>query len=154
ESGARANRAIARVQTMLGLGAVVQPVVAGGRGPAQRTELIPWGSSTECEERRIRSADQPWPGRLPSPVPSVVLDPPSPAQVLDVNGRPVLVSERGSVLSAPAKLGVGGEQPVPVVSWAGPWPADERWWDPAAASRVARVQLVDVRGRAYLLVGE
>jgi protein ImuB len=148
-AGARANRAIARVQTMLGLGAVVQPVVAGGRSPADRTELVPWG-----EERTTRPVDAPWPGRLPSPAPTVVLDPPSPAQVLDEGGRPVLVSERGSVLRAPAKLGIGGQAPVPVVSWAGPWPADERWWDPAAATRVARVQLVDLRGRAYLVVGE
>lgn len=154
EAGARANRAIARVQTMLGLGAVVQPVVAGGRGPSQRTELVPWGSTTEREDRAIRAADQPWPGRLPSPAPSVVLDPPSPAQVLDGTGRPVLVSDRGSVVSSPARFGIGGQQPVPVVSWAGPWPADERWWDPASATRVARVQLVDVRGRAYLVVGE
>jgi protein ImuB len=41
-----------------------------------------------------------------------------------------------------------------VTSWAGPWPVDERWWDPATHSRVVRLQLVDVHGRAYLVAGE
>ncbi len=150
ESGARARRALARVQTMLGLGAVVQPLVAGGRSPVQRTELVAWG-----EERSLsRQPSDPWPGRLPSPAPSVVLAPPAPIQLLDATGRPVVVSERGAVTRPPTRLRIGGETPVSVTSWAGPWPADERWWDPASAARVARMQLVDVRGRAYLVAGE
>ena len=28
---------------------------------------------------------------------------------------------------------------------------DERWWDPAAARQLARMQLVDTAGRAYLV---
>ena len=28
------------------------------------------------------------------------------------------------------------------MAWAGPWTVDERWWDPEAAHRVARVQVV------------
>jgi protein ImuB len=165
EAGARANRALARVQTMLGLGGVVRPVVTGGRSPAQRTEWVPWGLDTQRldtqrleaqrEERaQRRSADEPWPGRLPSPAPSVVLDPPRPVQLLDQSGHPVVIGERGSIARPPARLGLGNSSPVPVVSWAGPWPADERWWDPACATRVARVQLVDTLGRAYLVAGE
>jgi protein ImuB len=150
ESGARARRALSRVQTMLGLGGVVQPVVAGGRSPVQRTEFVAWG-----EERPLsRRPGDPWPGRLPSPAPSVVLDPPTPIQLLDATGRPVVVSDRGAVARPPSRLGIGREPAVPVTSWAGPWPADERWWDPASAARVARIQLVDVRGRAYLVAGE
>jgi protein ImuB len=49
---------------------------------------------------------------------------------------------------------MGREAPVLVTSWAGPWPVDERWWDPAGSSRVVRLQLVDVNGRAYLVAGE
>jgi protein ImuB len=28
---------------------------------------------------------------------------------------------------------------------------DERWWDPESARQLARMQLVDVTGRAYLV---
>lgn len=150
EAGERARRAIARVQTMLGFDGVMQPAVVGGRGPVQRTQLLPWG-----EERATnRSPDEPWPGRLPSPAPSVVLDPPAPIELLDASGRAVVVGERGAVMRPPSRLGLGRERPVEVLSWAGPWPADERWWDPASAVRVARMQVVDARGRAYLVAGE
>ncbi|MGN6475049.1 MAG: DNA polymerase Y family protein [Mycobacteriales bacterium] len=150
EAGERARRAIARVQTMLGFDGVMQPVVVGGRGPVQRTELLPWG-----EERvPVRRADEPWPGHLPSPAPSVVLDPPAAIELLDAGGHPVVVSDRGSVLRPPSRIGLRPGDGHEVTSWAGPWPADERWWDPASAVRVARMQLVDARGRAYLVAGE
>jgi protein ImuB len=150
EAGERAQRALARVQTMLGLGSVVVPVACGGRAPLDRTQFVPWGEDRPA----IREPSQPWPGRLPSPAPSVLLDPPSPVQLLDEGGQSVLVTDRGALLRPPARLGVGSEPPVAVMSWAGPWPVDERWWDPATSARVARLQLVDVRGRAYLVVGE
>jgi protein ImuB len=40
-----------------------------------------------------------------------------------------------------------------VTAWTGPWPARERWWDPAGARRRARFQVV-TDGGAYLLVVE
>jgi protein ImuB len=150
EAGERARRALARVQTMLGFDGVLAPAVVGGRGPVQRTQLTAWGE----ERDHSRSVAQPWPGRLPSPAPSVVLDPPAPIELLDDAGRPVVVGERGAVLRSPSRLGLSREAPVAVTSWAGPWPADERWWDPKSAVRVARMQVVDARGRAYLVAGE
>jgi protein ImuB len=157
EAGERARRALARVQTMLGFDGVLAPAVTGGRGPAQRTQLLPWGVGpleTQGEERTLtRRADEPWPGRLPAPAPSVVLDPPAPIDLLDAGGRPVVVGERGAVLRPPSRLGLRRESPVVVMSWAGPWPADERWWDPRSAVRVARMQVVDEKGRAYLVAG-
>jgi protein ImuB len=149
-AGERAHRALARVQTMLGLGSVVVAAVEGGRDPLQRTRLVPWGE----DRTPVRDPAQPWPGRLPSPAPSVVVDPPTPVQVLDETGHQVVITERGGVQRAPVRLGVGGGAAVGVTSWAGPWPADERWWDPAEQVRVARLQLVDVHGRAYLVAGE
>ncbi len=143
----RAHRALARVQTLLGHGSVLTASVQGGRDPAQRTRLTPWGDAPEPE----RAPDPPWPARLPAPAPSVLIDPPRPVQVLDEAGRPVRVTDRGAVPMPPARFGLGGEQPVAVTSWAGPWPVDERWWDAASARRAARFQLVDVRGRAFLV---
>jgi protein ImuB len=41
-----------------------------------------------------------------------------------------------------------------VVAWAGPWPVDERWWDPRRHRRRVRLQMVDGDGMARLLVLE
>jgi protein ImuB len=150
----RVHRALARVQTLLGHGSVLTPVLGGGRGPAQRTRLVPWGDDRE------QASSGPWPGRLPSPAPSVIIDPPQPVRVLDEAGRTVLVTDRGAVPAAPA-LYVGTAEcadpadrtapGAPITAWAGPWPVDERWWDPESARQLARMQLVDVSGRAYLV---
>ncbi|HET6878492.1 MAG TPA: DNA polymerase Y family protein [Jatrophihabitans sp.] len=146
----RAARALARVQTLLGHGSVLTPVLEGGRDPGQRTRLVPWGDEPEP----LRSPEQPWPGSLPAPAPSVLLDPPRPAQVLDSARRPVRVTERGAMPAAPALFAIDGSpEMTAVTSWAGPWPVDERWWSPEAARRVVRCQIVDVRGRAYLVTG-
>jgi protein ImuB len=145
----RAARALARVQTLLGHGSVLAPVLDGGRDPAQRTRLVPWGD----EPTPVRSPQQPWPGALPAPAPTVLLDPPRAARVLDEAGRPVVVTERGAMPMPPASFAIGSEAPVAIASWAGPWPVDERWWHPDAARHVVRFQIVDVRGRAYLVSG-
>jgi protein ImuB len=150
----RAHRALARVQTLLGAGSVQVPVVAGGRGPAQRTRLVPWGDD---REEAAATGGQPWPGSLPAPAPSVLIDPPRPVQVLDAAGRTVLITERGRLPAPPARFNLAetpyrdGGKPNEIVAWAGPWPVDERWWDPAAARQLARMQLVDTAGRAYLV---
>ncbi len=154
----RAQRALARVQTLLGPGSVQTPMVSGGRGPAQRTRLVPWGDERVADGQ----ADQPWPGRLPAPAPSIIVNPPRPVQLLDHLDRPVVVTERGAVPAAPVRfctelLGTefpgdsAGDQLTGITAWAGPWPVDERWWDPESAQQLARMQLVDTAGRAYLV---
>jgi protein ImuB len=90
---------------------------------------------------------------LPAPAPSVLLDPPRPAQVLDGARRPVRVTDRGAMPATPAMFAMGEDAPVAITSWAGPWPVDERWWSAESARRVVRCQIVDVRGRAYLVTG-
>ena len=157
EQDERAHRALARVQTLLGHGSVLTPVLDGGREPAQRSRLVPWGD----EPTPVRSPQQPWPGQLPAPAPSVLLDPPRPARLLDDSGHAVVVTDRGAVPRPPARLAVGDERPVVITSWAGPWPVDERWWSTggtggsggSGARHVVRCQIVDVRGRAFLVSG-
>jgi len=158
EGDERAGRALARVQTLLGHGSVLRPVLSGGRDPSARTALVAWGDEPEAPPSRragggspMHSPEQPWPGALPAPAPSVLLDPPRPAQVLDASGVAVMVTERGGVPRPPAWFALGDEAPVAVTAWAGPWPVDERWWAPERARRVVRCQVVDVRGRAYLV---
>ncbi|MEO6701238.1 MAG: DNA polymerase Y family protein, partial [Jatrophihabitantaceae bacterium] len=160
EAAARAARATARVQGMLGPEAVVTAVRSGGRGPAEQVTMVAWGDVREPS----RSPGPPWPGRLPPPAPATVFAEPRPAEVVDAGGRPVGVTGRFIVTEAPAHLSVGGGDGsggdgggpgrrggADVVAWAGPWPVDERWWDPESARQLARMQLVDATGRAYLV---
>ncbi len=51
----------------------------------------------------------------------------------------------------PAVLSAPGRTPTEVVAWTGPWPVDERWWDPQAASRRARFQVLAADGTAWLV---
>ena len=98
----RAHRALNRVQGLLGPEAVVTAVLGGGRSPADQVRLVPWG-----DERHPPGPPAPWPGRLPSPAPALVLPAPLPATVRDATGEPVGVSARLLVTAAPARLAIG-----------------------------------------------
>lgn len=57
------------------------------------------------------------------------------------------MSGRGRLTGIPHRIAVGGDPPRRVLSWAGPWPAEERWWEPTGGRRCARLQAVlDVAG--------
>lgn len=147
----RVDRALTRVQGLLGPGAVTTPVVEGGRDPARRVRMVPWG---EPRERGPTADGVPtWPGVVPAPSPATVHGEPLPALVLDEAGEPVGVSGRCAVTATPAWLSVSGAPPARITGWAGPWPVDERWWD-AAGRRRARFQLVAADGSASLLFVE
>jgi protein ImuB len=74
---------------------------------------------------------------------------PGALDVLDSGGRPVGVDGRGALSGAPARV-AGSE----VVAWAGPWPVEERWWDPGRHRRQARLQVLTADGVARLLALE
>lgn len=95
-----------------------------------------------------------WPGSLPGPPPVRVHDPPVPAEVIDATGVGVAVDARAQLSASPAVLAVDGAEPLPIVSWAGPWPLDERWWDPERQRRRARLQMVTADQVARLVVIE
>ncbi|MGB9047358.1 MAG: DNA polymerase Y family protein [Pseudonocardiaceae bacterium] len=138
EADERAGRALVRVQGMLGPEAVLTGVLGGGRDPTDRVRLVPWGE----DPAPARDADPPWPGRLPAPSPSRVPTSPLPAEVFDDAGRPVGVSGRGRLTSVPCRIAVDGRPPRRVLTWAGPWPVEERWWEPGGGRRCARLQAV------------
>src|SRR5690606_18178572 len=97
-----------------------------------------------------------WPGRLPAPSPATVHPEPVRAAVVDRRGLPVRMTERGVLNAPPARVAVDGGPLREVTAWAGPWPLDERWWDPRAAGPAARIQVVvsegpAAAGRALLL---
>jgi protein ImuB len=154
--GERAARALARVQAILGPGSVQVPEPRGGREPIDQVVAVPAESVDLAEPRRLDghpSVGVPWPGRLPAPAPAVIHPVAVPVEVLDASGRRVGVDGRGLPTAAPHTL-VGEGGPVPVVAWAGPWPLDERWWDPSTRRRVARFQLVDADGVARVVALE
>jgi protein ImuB len=51
-------------------------------------------------------------------------------------------------------LSLQGGRWTDVEAWAGPWPAEEKWWDPRAAHRRARLQIALADGSAHLCVLE
>ncbi len=63
------------------------------------------------------------------------------------------VTGRARMTGTPTTLVVAGES-LRVLRWAGPWPYDERRWDPVGARRLARVQCETSDGRAWLLAVE
>ncbi|GAA1627860.1 DNA polymerase Y family protein [Actinoplanes couchii] len=109
----------------------------------------------EVSRRRKRAAKPaeppPWPGRLPKPLPAIVLPHPLPAAVHDENGQLVTVTARLELSGTPDVLRIARQAPVAITGWAGPWPVDERWWAAAEARRRVRFQMVLEDGRALLL---
>jgi protein ImuB len=142
----RVARAAMRVQAMLGHQAVLRPVPGGGRDFCERVTLVPFGEKTEPR----LAADPPWPGRVMGPAPGVAYPFAREADVTDEAGAAVTVTGRCVMSAAPAWLAVDGDPPRRVTRGAGPWPLSERWWDPVAARRRARFQLLTGDGRAWL----
>ena len=123
EQDQKAGWAFARVQGLLGPQAVLTAVSSGGRGPAERITLVPWGE----EKVPARDPAAPWPGALPAPSPASLTDPES-VRLLDARGEEVGVDDRGALTGIPAVLLRSSELPDLVQEWAGPWALDERWW--------------------------
>lgn len=158
----RAARVFTRVQGMLGPDAVKVAVLAGGRAPSEQVRLVPWGDDRreQLRDGLEPSTERPWPGRVPPPLPTMVHQPPLPADLRTVDGWPIVVSGRGLMDGEPARLSIASSimgslgQAHHIASWAGPWPVEERWWDVQAARRHARIQVVTTVGRAFLLLVE
>jgi protein ImuB len=116
---------------------------AGALGPSN-------GGAAAAPSREV----PPWPGRLPAPAPAVVYPEHRSAEVRDGTGQLIAVTARGQMSAAPVTLSIAGGPPTRIAAWAGPWPAEERWWDPHAARRRARFQLCLEGGIAHIAVLE
>jgi protein ImuB len=148
EADARAARALAAVQHLLGPDGVVTARLQGGRGPAQRARFVTWNAQ---ERREDTFPSAPWPGQIPPPAPALVHPTPLPAELADAGGHPVSVSGRGLFTAVPSRLSVEKRPWSALTAWAGPWPSDERWWS-RSHRRSARVQAVTGTGAHLLLI--
>jgi protein ImuB len=147
----RVHHALSRVQSLLGHEAVLTAQRSGGRTLAERRLLVPWGDRAVLP----RPLDRPWPGALPLPAPATVYSARHPVVVVDDRGESVRIDERLRMSAPPAGFAPGAGGAVrPIASWAGPWPLEERWWDPSRARSAHRLQVVDAGGVAWLLVLE
>ncbi|WP_034663530.1 DNA polymerase Y family protein [Cellulomonas sp. KRMCY2] len=144
----RAQRALHRVQGLIGADAVLAVAVQGGRDVRDQVHLVPWGEDAPA----ARPTAPPWPGRLPPPAPATVLVVPEVVQVRGPEGRPVQIGSRLELSAEPASVHWSGRDATEAVveGWAGPWPLVQRWWSQGARSQVyLQVTLED--GRALLL---
>ena len=137
------------------------PAWRGGRLPGDRYGWVPASTTdlTDADDTAERLRPQlgdgggPWPGSLPAPSPAVV--PPRRSRRAARRRRAAgAVSGRGELSAAPATLAIGGRPPQAVTGWAGPWPLDERWWEPRRHRRLARFQVVTADGAAHLVLAE
>jgi protein ImuB len=111
-SAAEAQRAFTQTQAIVGNDGVLQAIPQGGRDPGERALWYRWGETPPAPERDPRA---PWPGQVPTPLPSLV--PPDPF--------PLAVEWDGGI---PTRVRLGSRW-VEVLSWAGPWRKLGRWWD-------------------------
>jgi protein ImuB len=168
----RAVRTIARLAGLAGEESVRVPAWQGGRLPGDRYRWVPATTTdlTDADDTASRLRPRldaaqtgPWPGALPAPSPTLVLDAGGEwvggrdglaAVVADEQGRPVVVGGRGELSAAPATLTIDAGPAQVITGWAGPWPLDERWWDEHRHRRLARFQVVTADGAAHLVVVE
>ena len=126
-----AERALARVQTLVGENGVLEAEMQGGRLPSEQVSWFRWQEETV----QARDPSAPWPGATPAPTPSLVPPEPRPLEVEWDDGMPVRI-----------RLGTRWE---PVLTWAGPWRLTGSWW--SGEQPADRYQLVTSAG-AFLCI--
>ena len=62
-------------------------------------------------------------------------------KVVDKDKNLLRVSARHELSAEPAQI-IISQQSYKVISWAGPWPIEEKWWDTARSRRLVRLQVV------------
>lgn len=140
----QAAKAARRVQGLLGAGAVLLPVLQGGRSPRERVRYVAWGDET----KPFRPLEAPWPGQIPEPLPTTVFQQPLPVTLTSEQGR-LLVHSNGALSGEPCTIRIN-ERTYPIHRWAGPWPIHGRWWE--GQRMRAYVQIVTPQN-AWLVAG-
>ncbi len=152
------TRMVARLQALIGADAVTVPEFKGGLVAAEQLRMIPAAAVDLADERLAATPDgltEPWPGRIPAPSPVRIRLDAQPVELVDATQGNVQVSGRGELNTAPCRIRLDGQPGWrDVTGWAGPWPAEQRWWDPLTSRRRARMQVVLDDDTAHLLMIE
>jgi protein ImuB len=137
-----AGRAIGRLTELLGSTAVQLVKWQGGRDLQENFQLVSASHFQLRQSEVVTTTDKPkWRGSLPTPSPSVVYSEPPLVQVVDKNKNLLRVSARHELSADPEQL-IINQQNHKIISWAGPWPVEEKWWDTARSRRLVRLQVV------------
>lgn len=160
-AGARARRALQRVQGLLGTEAVRVAAEAGGREPARQVGTVAYG-----EEFTHGRVDIVWPGQITGPAPSVVAPPQSyrllitsggerrlvplgeGVEILDRYDHAIVAGERGLLTGEPVRV-LLGKLGLGISGWSAPWPEDGSWW--RGGELRLRMQIAPVGAAALLL---
>ena len=134
------ERALARVQSLVGPDQVLEARPTGGRTPTERVAWHRWG-----EDPHPAVLPAPWPGGLLGPQPALL--PPE---------RPRVTIEWDSGIPTRVRL---RSRWVSVVNWAGPWRRTGRWWKDEVTVEVYQIVteagavLCEVEGDVAYLTG-
>ena len=162
ENTERAARAVAMASAVDDSVHITVPRWRGGRDIASVYEQVPVHmvdlSDAHDAEQRVHFGNgvaRDWSGALPRPSPPSVATEPPIAEVLNADGRSVMVTGRHELDSIPVRLCVSGRS-YNIVQVAGPWPVEERWWDARRRRRHVRLQVLvqrDYGATSVFLVG-
>lgn len=135
---------------------VTVPEWRGGRDVASAFVRVPVDTVDLRDKvacvRRVTTGNgvpEQWSGVLPVPSPSTVYTVPIPVRLCDPKGGDVMVSGRHELTGVPDSVRSDTATNT-VLSWAGPWPVEERWWDPRRRRRMARMQVLVEDQRTHL----
>lgn len=144
---ARVHQVFSRIQGLVGSQGVLIGRAHRARTPLESQVLTAWG-----DDAGRHDDSSALPGALPKPLPATVFAGPHPIALEDQHGNEVKIV--GTELSGePASMRWQRGQRR-LVSWAGPWPVYERWWDARRTRRIYRIQALDEHGMGWLLSAE
>ena len=152
ENTERASRAVAMALAVDPSVSIAVPRWEGGRQLADAwswvdVSLVDLRDGESAAERVEHGSGIPrrWTGSVPTPVPAAVMTEAPAVHVCDAHGRDVWVTGRHELSSPPTTVSIDGGRGVSqwcVHAVAGPWPVEERWWDPRRRRRHARLQVL------------
>lgn len=143
-----AVRLVGKIAGAHGSDSVNIAVWRGGRDATEMYALVPAldvdlvDAETTIRMQNPPKHEGPWRGLLPSPLPALTVSPSVQVQLLDASSVAVGVTRRCELTSIPSRIVHGSGTTQDVLTWAGPWPIEERWWMPAKARRVVQMQVV------------
>lgn len=149
ESTEQVVRALSRVASVDEAISITVPQWQGGRDVGTFIQR-PWSSIDffNDDASLVRVQKHYWNGALPAPQPMMLCDPPEQVMLCDEKLRPVVVTARHELSQRPVTITDQQRNTWNVLTWAGPWPIEERWWDPQRRRRHARLQVLVQRHSA------